>query len=264
MKYFLVTSFLFCFATLLFGGLKKNDTHSKPGKKSFVILTYNVRNCLGMDNATNYQRVAGIIGKINPHVAALQELDSATTRSGGVVVLNELAKLTGLYPVYAAAIPFQGGKYGVGVLMKEKPLRCKSIPLPGREEQRTLLVVELKRYIIFCTHFSLTEEDQMASAIIINKLFEHSTKPVFLAGDINATPESNLIKNLEKQWIMLNDPQLSTFPADNPVKCIDYIFLLKKYSNAIKALSAHVDDEPLASDHRPGWVQIIQQRRLKN
>jgi len=67
-----------------------------------------VRNCIGLDNITDYQRVADIISTIKPDVVALQELDSATLRSGKIIVLNELALRTKLYPVFGASINYQG------------------------------------------------------------------------------------------------------------------------------------------------------------
>ena len=225
-------------------------------KKEFTIMTYNVRNCRGLDNVTDYQRVADIINRIDPRIVALQELDSATLRSNGVVVLNELAHLTGMHAVYGASIPYQGGKYGVGILTKDKPLGWRSVPLPGREERRSLLIVELSEVIICCTHFSLNEEDRMESVIIINDLFSDSVKPVFLAGDINATPESAVIKIIEERWTMLNDPDVSTFPADKPDRCIDYIFILKGSDAGLIPVSKHVEYEPLASDHLPLWVRV--------
>jgi endonuclease/exonuclease/phosphatase family metal-dependent hydrolase len=95
------------------------------GDNTITILSYNVRNCLGLDNAVNYQRVADVINRANADIVALQELDSATSRSKGVSVLNELATLTGMIPTYRASIDFRGGKYGIGVLSREKPLKVE-------------------------------------------------------------------------------------------------------------------------------------------
>jgi len=252
----LFTVFLFCFSVLLPGTDIIRGDNEAGKKKEVTLMAYNVRNCRGLDNVTDYQRVADIINRIDPLVVALQELDSATQRSNGVVVLDELARLTGMYPVYGASIPFQDGKYGVGILSKEKPLHWRSVPLPGREEKRSLLIVELNDVIVCCTHFSLTEEDRLESANIINGLFNNSGKPVFLAGDLNATPESEVIRLIEEKWTMLNDPDTPTFPADNPERCIDYIFILKgAYEESIPVRN-HVENEPVASDHLPLWVKL--------
>ncbi|MFO7575349.1 MAG: endonuclease/exonuclease/phosphatase family protein [Bacteroidales bacterium] len=255
MKKAILPVFLFLFSVIIPGTAITGCKNEARKKKEFTILTYNVRNCRGLDNVTDYQRVADIINRIDPHIVALQEIDSATQRSNGVVVLNEIAHLTGMHPTYGASISYQGGKYGVGILTKDKPLSWTSVPLPGREERRSLLIVELKDAIICCTHFSLTEEDRMESAIIINDLFNESVRPVFLAGDLNATPESAVIKKIEEKWIMLNDPHIPTFPADNPDRCIDYIFILKGTDAGIIPVKSHMEHEPLASDHLPVWVK---------
>jgi endonuclease/exonuclease/phosphatase family metal-dependent hydrolase len=213
-----------------------------------------------MDNITDYKRVSDIISRINPQVIAIQELDSATQRSNGAVVLNELADRTKMYPVYGASINYQGGKYGIGVLSKEKPIGHRSVKLPGREESRSILIVEFRKYIFCCTHFSLTAEDRLKSVEIINSLFKDSEKPVFLAGDLNATSDSKEIISLTDKWNILTDPAVPTIPSDNPRKCIDYILLLKNEALKFSVSGSTVGKEPLASDHLPVWVSITLKR----
>ena len=77
------------------------------------ILSYNVHNCIGMDKEYNYRRIANVISQTSPDIVALQELDSVTVRNKGIHALGELEKLTGMHGTYAAAIPFQGGSYGI-------------------------------------------------------------------------------------------------------------------------------------------------------
>ena len=232
------------------------DTTENPEKENeLIIMTYNVHQCVGVDNKKDYQRVANIIIRINPQVVGLQELDSATQRSNGIIVLNELANRTNRYHVYGPYFDFEGGKYGVGILSKEKPINWKSVPIPGRIENR-LLYVELKDFIFCCTHFSLTEEDRLKSVAILNELFKGFSKPVFFAGDLNSEPESETIKNIETKWTMLNNPADFTYPSDNPVKCIDDIFVLKDSIHIFKIEQSVVEKEPVASDHRPVWVKV--------
>lgn len=219
-------------------------------------MSYNVRNCMGMDGITDFQRIADIILKVEAEVVALQELDSATQRSGGIVVLDKLAQLTGMHGIYGPAISFQGGKYGIGMLSREKPVTSKIIALPGTEEQRALLVVEFEKYVAICTHFSLTHNDRLESLNIIDEIVSGYNKPVFLAGDINDTPSSEVVNRLQKKWIMLSNPELPTYPSDLPRKCIDYIFGLKIEEREFRVGEAVVGDEPVASDHRPLWVRF--------
>lgn len=217
------------------------------------LLSYNIRNAKGLDNITDYKRIANVIEKANVDVVALQELDSVTKRSNGKYVLLELANETRMYSSYAAAIDFSGGKYGVGILSKEKPIAQRSISLPGSEEKRVLLIVEFKNYVLFCTHLSLTEADRNTSAEIINKEAATYTKPVFLSGDLNDTPTSPMMQLLTKQWNLLSEIA-PTFPANNPDRCIDYIMSYKQHKVIIKR--SIVINEPLASDHRPMMVEL--------
>lgn len=220
------------------------------------ILSYNIRNAKGMDNVTDYKRIANIITQSKTSIVALQELDSVTQRSKGVDVLKELSETTRMYASYGAAIDFQGGKYGVGVLSKEKPLHQKTIPLPGTEEPRVLLIVEFKNYVVFNTHFSLTEKDRISSVKIIEEALKAYQKPVLLAGDLNDTPGSNMMQLLQHHFQLLSSNAFS-FPSDKPDRCIDYIMAHTK--GKIQVLQSEVLNEPIASDHRPVFVAVTLQ-----
>ena len=220
---------------------------------SIKLLTYNIRNAKGMDNSINYNRTAAVIKNVDADITALQEVDSATRRSGRKDVLKILADKTNLNPVYGAAIPYQDGKYGVGILSKKKARKYYSLPLPGREEERVLLVAVFKKYVIFCTHLSLTSADALASATIINKESEKFKKPIYLLGDLNSMPGSDMVALLHQKWTLLSG-EAFTFPADVPTRCIDYIFVSN--TTPVTVGSKKVLDEPMASDHRPVMVKV--------
>ncbi len=229
------------------------------GNKSqtLKIASYNVRNAKGMDNITDFDRTAAVINKMNADAVAIQELDSATQRSEGIVVLDELAKRTNMHASFNGSIEYQGGKYGVGILSKEKPLHTEGIALPGREEKRSLLIVELKDFVLCCTHMSLNEDDRQSSVEIFQQYTnKYRSKPVFLVGDLNASPDSNEIKTLSDSWTMLNDPSQHTFPSDNPNVTIDYLFLKQNPGFQHIVVATEVANEPIASDHRPIWVEL--------
>lgn len=216
------------------------------------IMSYNVRHCAGMDWVVNYDRTANVIAENQPDVVALQELDSMTGRSGRKYQIEELAKRTNYFPVYGKAIDYDGGGYGVGVLTKEKPLSIKRIPLPG-EEPRMLLVVELKDYVIACTHLDLEESERLASAPLIINEAQLWKKPFILTGDWNDYPDSQLLQELTK-YFTINSGDNFTFPADEPNERIDYVATYNSHS--AKTLESVVIDEPEASDHRPLVVKL--------
>ena len=215
------------------------------------LMSYNIRNANGMDNVHNVQRIANVINNEAPDVVAVQELDSMTIRSNQTYVLAEVAERTQMHASYAPAIDFQGGKYGIGILSKAKPLDIKTYPLPGREEERMLMVAEFQDYFFACTHLSLTEEDRLASLEIIKNSASICNKPFFLAGDLNDTPDSKFIQTLQKDFQVLTNTKHPTYPAPKPEETIDYIAAWKGKTDNFANLSAQVVEEPSASDHRP-------------
>jgi endonuclease/exonuclease/phosphatase family metal-dependent hydrolase len=221
---------------------------NEPGKPWQVrVMTYNVRHCAGMDLKLDYDRTADVICKQQPDVVALQELDSMTTRGQQRYQLDELARRALYYPVYGGAIDYDGGKYGVGILTRERPLSVKRIPLPGREP-RLLLVVELKEYVMACTHLDLNEKERLASVPIIVSEAQRWQKPFLIAGDWNAKPDSKELEEIKK-YFTINTGKRNTYPADKPDECIDYIASFT--TRAARTLRYFVVDEPAASDHRP-------------
>ena len=216
------------------------------------IMSYNVRHCAGMDLVVDYDRTAAVIAQQRPDIVALQELDSITGRSGLHDQLGELALRTGYHPVFGAAIDFDGGQYGVGILSHEIPLSIRRIPLPG-EEPRVLLVVELEDYVIACTHLDLDEAQRLASVPLIVEEAQQWQKPFLLVGDWNDTPDSELLEVMTQHFTVLSGDEAS-YPADEPTECIDYVAV---FDGRAKAIESHVIDEPAASDHRPLVVRVM-------
>ena len=222
------------------------------GQDTLKVMTYNVRHCAGMDLVLDYDRTAAVIVQQQPDIVALQELDSMTGRSEQRYQLGELASRTQYHPVFGAAIDYDEGKYGVGILTHETPLSTQRIPLPG-DEPRVLLVVELQDYVMVCTHLDLEKEPRLASIPLIVEEAQRWQKPFILAGDWNDTPDSELLQEMTEHFTILSGNAVS-FPADEPTECLDYIAIFK--SHAAKVLESTVIDEPEASDHRPVVVRL--------
>lgn len=230
---------------------------SERESNTLRIMSYNIRGGRGMDNVFDLQRTADVINRVGPDVVAVQEVDSVTGRSGQRDVLRELGELTLMFHTYAPAIDYDGGKYGIGMLSKEKPLSYRYLSLPGREEERVLLFVEFENYVYGCTHLSLTEEDRMKSLPILKKEAAGIHKPLFIAGDMNAAPEDAFIRELQKDFVILTNTKIKTFPAPTPRETLDYIAAFAKDTTVFVRLSTQVTDEPVASDHRPVVADIV-------
>ena len=90
------------------------------------LMSYNIRNGIGIDNIQDIGRIARVILREAPDLVALQELDSATLRVDGRYIPGELGRMTGMHATFGRAIGFAGGSYGIGLLSRTEPLAVRS------------------------------------------------------------------------------------------------------------------------------------------
>ncbi len=220
------------------------------------LMSFNIQHGEGMDQKIDIERIGNIILNIAPEVVGLQEVDSVVNRSGNIDIMQLLAEQTGMYPTFGYSILHDGGKYGNGMLTREKPLATRKISLPGENEARTALIVELNRYVVVNTHLSLTNEERLESVKIITEAIKHYEKPVFLLGDLNAEPGEDPIKYLERDWQILTNTNAKTFPSTEPDVTIDYVLGYKAKGETYAKFQARVLEDKITSDHRPLFVDI--------
>jgi len=230
---------------------------AQDGLMSLRLMTYNIRHGEGMDGVVDLDRQAKVIGEAVPDVVGLQEVDSCVKRSGRIDEAGYLASALDMHCSFGPAIPLTGGKYGVAILSREKPLSVRNIPLPGKEK-RTLLVCEFEKYVFANTHLDLDEENRLTSLAVILEEAARWEKPFFICGDWNDEPSSKLIRMMRKSFYFINNIMSSylswTFPAAEPSIIIDYIAC---YGDAVKTVkSRKVINEPVASDHRPIIAEV--------
>src|SRR5688500_1044104 len=72
------------------------------------VLCYNIHHGEGTDGELELERIARVIRSENPDVAALQEVDQNTQRTGNVDQPAELARLTAMQVVFGKNIGFEG------------------------------------------------------------------------------------------------------------------------------------------------------------
>ena len=223
--------------------LQKADAQSE--RQRFRLMSFNTHHSEGVDGNLDLERVARVITSQGPTHVALQELDSVTTRTKKVYQLAEFTRLTGMYGVFAKAIPYQGGSYGNGILSKEKPLSVKSVPIPG-EEPRVLLMAEFDNYVFASTHLDGGEAYLDSAFTIIRKESVKWKKPFFIAGDWNCRPNNKFITKLKQYFIIVTDE--FSVPNDIPTYCIDYIAVMNRYAT-FNVIRKWVMNGSLASDH---------------
>jgi endonuclease/exonuclease/phosphatase family metal-dependent hydrolase len=228
--------------------------------KTLRVLSYNIHHAEGTDGKLDVPRIAGIIEAAKPDLVAVQEVDRNTTRTKMTDQTAELAKLTGLHGTFGKAIDYQGGGYGQAILSRWPIKSVKVHTLPGKPGQETRIAVAVRvepgdgrpALTFVGTHFqhdnAAAREEQAAK---VNALFAAADGPVVLAGDLNATPESQSMKTLAAKWSFATAPGkgLLTIPAEKPRRQIDYV--LYRPADRFRVVEAKVLEEPVASDHRP-------------
>ena len=94
---------------------------------------------------------------------------------------------------------------------------------------------------------TLDETDRLAQAEELNSLFAGGDKPMVLAGDLNARPESATINRLFSYWSASDKEYAPTIPSHKPVAKIDYV--LYKPAHRWKVVETSVICDTIASDH---------------
>ena len=228
-----------------------------PSRKPLTMMSFNIRMGCGLKDPFkipegglgHLPECAEVVRRFDPDWVAIQEIDRGTKRAGHVDQTAELARLCGLYGTFVKKVPRPDGDYGLAVLSKEKPIGVSKILMPGSSHTRCLEIVEFKDYVVACTHFPLKAEFRDRASEIVRVNLANLGKPVFLAGDFNATPESNAIAILKKDFTILSDPTQPTFRADGPTKCIDYIMVDTAHADRVEVTERQVVAAPEATDH---------------
>ena len=228
------------------------------------VMSYNVKNGMGVDGITSIDRCSDVIRKVNPDVVAIQEVDSVNRRNN-YYVLGRMAEQTGYHAYYGPTIKYRGGKYGIGVLSKQPALSTKFYPMPHRREDRGVLVVEFKKYYLVCTHLSGVPKKQGkgVQVDVIREAVSGLKKPVFIAGDMNARPGTPVMNAFKEFATVLSNENKKTAPSYDPRGCIDYVL---GTNGSFKVLGEEVIYGCFASDHLPLYVdvKVSKAKKMKN
>ena len=233
------------------------------------VLCYNIHHGAGIDRKLDLERIAKLIQSVSPDIVALQEVDKKTKRVNQMDQPAELARLTGMEVLFERNIGFQGGDYGNAILSKFPITSHKNVHLPNLSngEQRGVLICELQPkdfcqpVLFLCTHLDhRSDEDRQAGAKVINQIIaKQSHLPAILAGDLNATPQSEVLQLFQQHWTLANCQELPTVPVTEPTKQID--FILYRPTQQWKSTEVRVLDEAVASDHRAIFAELEWQKK---
>ena len=247
-------------------GCRTSAPEGTPSPPSFRVMTFNIHHGEGLDGKVDLARIAEVIRRERADLVALQEVDKGVLRTDRRDLPAELATLTGMTCVFSNNFHFQGGEYGNAVLTRFPVLSATNshYQMLRTNEQRGILQLTLdvcgRRPTFMNTHIDYRRDDseRLLNVREIGKLMTQSDKhDVILCGDFNAMPDSQVYQRLKTMfsdtWELAGKVTGWTYPADNPQKRIDYIWISK--TAQLAAVNAYVS-ESTASDHRPLVVEM--------
>ena len=235
---------------------------SNTGSTGVTVMTYNIHHANPPSREKEHidlDTIAATIRNAKADIVAIQELDSAVTRSGNSFQLKLLAEKLNMYYYFAKAIAYQGGSYGVGILSRYPIREMKTIQLPKIEgftgEDRVLAVVKLtlpknKDVYFGCTHLDVSkEENRILQTKAIADFAAKLPAPFIMGGDLNSTNEKAAIQQLYNVLQDASSKQEPTIPVLKPARRIDYILYTR---NAFKVTNEEVlTSRNYESDHLP-------------
>ena len=227
------------------------------------IVTYNVHGCFGTDRKLDPGRIAEVIAECEADLVALQEVDVARARSGGIDQAQMIASHLDMISHFHPALHLEEERYGDALLTTLSTRLVKAGPLPSRGEPRGALWVEVPvdavKLQVFVTHLGLLGAERVRQTeALIGPGWLGAPMPenarIVLAGDLNAVSRSPsyrlLVRRLRDAQTEAGGKRAATFPSRLPLLRLDHIFI----GDGISARRTFVHDTPLArraSDHLP-------------
>lgn len=229
-------------------------------KQTLRVMSYNIHVGVGMDKKLDLPRIADVITREHPDLVGLQEVDRGVKRTEGKDEIAELAALTKMHYAFAHNLDYQGGQYGVAILSRFpiKSIDHRKYENLREAERRGMLRVEVEvnghKLSFANTHLDYQHADgRLFETEQLLKFLSNVKEPLIVVGDFNDEPSGTSYKlmfaGFEDSWARTQkkEPGL-TYPADKPVKRIDYIFTRRTDRLRPKKTWVPVT---LASDHLP-------------
>ena len=229
------------------------------------IMSYNICHCTNnyryAVTDANVQNTARVIAVESPDFVCLQEVDYKTTRSDGIDQTARLAELlteytgTSYHGTFGKARDYQGGGFGVAILSKQEPISVSTTAIEGGSEPRALLVCEFPDCFVATVHLDTQDEARLGSVPTVRAALAVLSKPVFVAGDWNDTPQSDTLTAM-KEFVSVITPESGVRTWSS--KIIDYIAVCGIMPEDLFVRTYVVDDHT-TSDHAP-LVAVVHRR----
>jgi len=239
-------------------------SQQKESNPIIKVLSFNIYHGENTQGASNLEAIEALINKLQPDFVGLQEVDLKTERSNFIDISTLLGYRTKMHPVFAKAMDFNRGEYGVALLSKHSFQRTQRHTLPNKKKREPRVLIAVNTFVnkqelqVINTHFDHKKKESLRKkqALFVNQLFCNDELPKILIGDLNALPNSKTILSLTKNWMLSDNQEVpsATYPSDNPSKKIDYIMMYPK--NKWRVLESTVINTGETSDHLAYFVTL--------
>jgi len=246
------------------------STIARPQADSLTtirFMTYNIHHGEGIDSIIDISRISQIIVDNKIDVAALQEVDKGVKRTNKIDIPGLLAEQTGMNYSFRKNIDYQEGEYGNCILSRFPIISDTNFhySMLREGEQRGLLQTVINfegiDIVVMNTHLDYRGDDS-ERILNVREIFEimdnYLGLPIIIAGDFNDVPENRVHLRMKQKfidvWEYLNGELGFTYPAENPTKRIDYIFIKKpsEQRDEVRLIPTKISIlKSAASDHVP-------------
>jgi endonuclease/exonuclease/phosphatase family metal-dependent hydrolase len=259
------------------GAAPPPDAHNGPPTAEHGdarVLVFNIHAGKDAGGKPNLEEVAALVQSADADVVLLQEVDRGTRRSGNVDQVLRLAELTRYSAAFGRSLDYDGGQYGIAALSRRPITSDETEALPitppqaragGSYEPRAALTfmttTKLGTLRAINTHLDASRDDhyrlqESAHIVSLAERLRSSLAPLVAGGDFNAEPGSETYRRVlaggfRDAWQECGAGDGFTYPADKPIKRIDYLFL----TTGLSCTRAEVIDTRI-SDHRPLLVTL--------
>lgn len=231
------------------------ETDPRPVPGQIRLLSYNIHECIGVDDRQDVNRIADVLRSTSPDFVGLQEVQSQFEEAPDEGQLGHLAATLGMQAISGPTLFRAGADYGNALLFRHPVETVQRLDLsyPGREPRGALDVIlhsPAGRLRVIVTHLGLwPAERRFQVKRLMQAVGDDDSLPLVLMGDLNeGFPLGRPARWLHRHFG--RGPAPATFPSAFPLLALDRILVRPRQA----MLSLGVLKTPLtriASDHLP-------------
>ena len=233
---------------------------SSTGNDDYLmrVMTYNIRHGAVPGGRVDLNALSEFLVEMEPDILALQEVDQSAIRSGFADTMGVVSRATGMNSVFGQARRLGiGGRYGNLLLCRGELADVEHVKLPrdSRREPRGAILATARLpesavpVSVAATHLGVTRAEALRQLGYLLNVTGRRPAPRLLMGDLNLGPET-VGPACEGAGLEVVDPDLPSFPADEPEYRIDHIAVVGMAVDSVSVVEGPV------SDHRAVIAEV--------